>query len=99
MIAVAYIARSVSQSPCRASGRIDVEEKIAIWQIREAPVRVIIPSMLRRARKVLAGRLRYARAVVAVLAALFAGVAGFNHSAHAASYDSDELQFLQLIND
>src|SRR5215218_7070249 len=72
---------------------------MAICQIREAPIRVIMPSMLRRARKVLAGRLRYARAVVAVLAALFAGVAGFNQSADAASYDSDELQFLQLIND
>ena len=47
----------------------------------------------------LAGRLRYTWAVVAVLAALFAGVAGSNQSADAASYDSEELQFLQLIND
>ena len=67
--------------------------------MREAPLRVIIPVMLLRAGTVLAGRLRYAWAVVAVLAALFAGVVGFNQSADAASYDSEELQFLRLIND
>src|SRR3712207_7799739 len=55
---------------------------------------VIIPGMLQRAGTVLAGGLRYAWAVVAGLVALLAGVAGFNQSAGANSYDSEELRFL-----
>jgi uncharacterized protein YkwD len=42
--------------------------------------------------------LRYLGAVVAVLAVLNAGVAAGERSADATSYDSEELQFLQLIN-
>ena len=67
--------------------------------MREASLRVIITGMLLRGGPVLVRRLRYAGAVIAVLVALFAGVVDFNQSADASSYDSEELQFLQLIND
>ena len=67
--------------------------------MREVSLRVIITGMLLRGGPVLVRRLRYAGAVIAVLVALFAGVVDFNQSADASSYDSDELQFLQLIND
>jgi uncharacterized protein YkwD len=43
-------------------------------------------------------RLRYLWAVVVVLAVLIAGVAAGERSASASSYDSEELQFLRLIN-
>src|SRR3712207_6328196 len=42
--------------------------------------------------------LRYAWVVIAVLAALFVGVAGVDGRADAESYDPEELQFLELIN-
>ena len=43
--------------------------------------------------------MRYSWAVVAVLAVLIAGVAADERSAGATSYDSEELQFLHLINE
>lgn len=42
--------------------------------------------------------LRYAWVVIAVLAALFVGVAGVDGRADAESYDPEELQFLELVN-
>src|SRR5918992_3304768 len=60
---------------------------------------VIIPGMLPRTERVPGGRaLRYAWVVIAVLAALFVGVAGVDGRADAESYDPEELQFLELIN-
>ena len=62
--------------------------------MREGELHVTIRGMLLRANKVLGGRLRYPWAVIVVLAVMVAGVVGFNQSADAASYDSEELQFL-----
>jgi len=60
---------------------------------------VIIPGMSRWTEMVLGGGLlRKAWVAVAVLATLLAGMAAFDQSADASSYDPDELQFLQLIN-
>src|ERR687894_1092304 len=60
---------------------------------------VIIPGMLPRTERVPGKRaLRYAWVVIAVLAALFVGVAGVDGRADAESYDPEELQFLELIN-
>jgi hypothetical protein len=43
--------------------------------------------------------LRKAWVVAAILAALLAGMVGFDQSADASSYYLEELQFLQLTND
>jgi hypothetical protein len=51
-------------------------------------------------QRVLEGHLlRKAWVVAAILAALLAGMVGFDQSADASSYYLEELQFLQLTND
>jgi len=68
--------------------------------MREPARRVIIPGMLPWIEKLPGARLlRYLCVVAAVLAALVAGMAVFDQRADAASYDSEELRFLELIND
>jgi hypothetical protein len=60
---------------------------------------VIIPRMLPWKERLPDRRaLRFAWVLVAVLAALVAGVAGADGRADAESYDPEELQFLELIN-
>jgi hypothetical protein len=67
--------------------------------MQESALRVIIPGMLSWTERVLGGRLqRYLWVGIVALAVLAAGVVGFNRSADAASYDPEELQFLELIN-
>jgi uncharacterized protein YkwD len=68
--------------------------------MREAARHIIIPGMLPCIERLPGGRLlRYLCVAAAVLAALVAGIAVFNQRADADSYDSEELQFLELIND
>jgi uncharacterized protein YkwD len=68
--------------------------------MQEKARRAIIPSMCVRTKTVRGGRLlRYLCAGVAGVAILVAGIAGFDQRADASSYDSEELQFLDLIND
>jgi uncharacterized protein YkwD len=60
----------------------------------------IIPFMWVWTERLPGGRLlRWLCVVTAVLAALVAGIAVFDQRANADSYDSEELQFLELIND
>jgi uncharacterized protein YkwD len=64
-----------------------------------AALRVIIPGMLAWTYRALGeGLSRYVWVGIAALAILVAGFAGFNQSAHADSYDPEELQFFELIN-
>src|SRR5215212_11923037 len=68
--------------------------------MREAARHIIIPGMLPCIERLPGGRLlRYLCVAAAVLAALVTGIAVFNQRADADSYDSEELQFLELIND
>jgi uncharacterized protein YkwD len=68
--------------------------------MRETARPVIIPGMLERIERLTGARfLRYLCVVAAVLAALVAGITVFDQRADADSYDSEELQFLDLIND
>src|SRR5829696_3155305 len=68
--------------------------------MREAARHIIIPGMLPCIERLPGGRLlRYLCMAAAVLAALVAGIAVFDQRANADSYDSEELQFLELIND
>jgi uncharacterized protein YkwD len=68
--------------------------------MREAARHIIIPGMLPCIERLPGGRLlRYLCVAAAVLAALVTGIAVFNQRADADSYDSEELQFLGLIND
>ena len=61
---------------------------------------VIIPSMwVWTERLPGGGLLRWLCVVTALLAALVAGIVIFDQRANADSYDSEELQFLELIND
>jgi uncharacterized protein YkwD len=61
---------------------------------------VIIPTMLLWTERVLGGRLlHYLCVAAAVLAVLVVGIVGLDQRADAASYDSEELQFLELISD
>jgi hypothetical protein len=68
--------------------------------MREAARPVIIPGMLPWIERLTGPRLlRYLCVVAAVIAALVAGIAVFDQRAEADSYDSEELKFLELIND
>jgi hypothetical protein len=68
--------------------------------MQEKARHVIIPSMWVLTERLPGGRLlRWLCVVTAVLAALVAGIAVFDQRADADSYDSEELQFLDLIND
>src|SRR5215208_164632 len=68
--------------------------------MRERARHFIIPSMWVWTERLLGGRLlRWLCMVTAVIATLVAGIAVFDQRANADSYDSEELQFLELIND
>jgi uncharacterized protein YkwD len=67
------------------------QEKSSIWWMQEGASPGIIPCMQRW----MGSMFRYLLVVAAVLAGLAAG----EQSASATSYDSEELHFLQLIND
>jgi uncharacterized protein YkwD len=71
------------------------QEKCAIWQVREGALHGIIPCM-RRWMKARGRTLRHVWVVAAVLAVL---IAAGEKGASATSYDAEELEFLQLIND
>jgi len=63
------------------------QETSSILRIGAATSRLIIPSMSWWVQRVLKGRLlRKAWVVAAILAALFAGMVGFDKSADASSY-------------
>ena len=66
--------------------------------MREDVRPVIISGMLERIEPG-ARLLRYLCVAAAVLAALLAGITAFDQPANADSYDPEELQFLNLIND
>jgi Cysteine-rich secretory protein family len=68
--------------------------------MQERARHVIIPSMWVWTERLPGGRLlRWLCVCTAVLAALVAGIAVFDQRAEADSYDPEELQFLELIND
>src|SRR3712207_2956147 len=67
--------------------------------MRRAFLGVIIPVMLSWAEHASRKRVpKYVWVILATLALLIAGVVGFGQSADADSYDTEELQFLELIN-
>ena len=98
MIAAARPLRS-ARKPGRDFYPIVARESSVICRMQGTALRVIIPGMLSWTEWVLGGRLpRYLWVAVVVLAILVAGFVGFNQSADAASYDPEELQFLEFIN-
>src|SRR5918997_5529051 len=96
MIAGPGLARSESRGSHRASTHTE-SGKLAIWHMHEGTFEGIIPCMRRWTGSTAGGSmLRYLFVVVAAaLAVLITG----DQSASATSYDDEELEFLQLIND